>query len=170
MNKKTYSAVALAGLIAFNAISIPNLSTPSKVEATNKVCTNPAKGVLRDKFGGTDQFLTTYYMNKVTIKNTSKHCSYKIGIGSYKAYEDYRINVYSQTHYMSKTTILKPGKTWEYTIVVPKCTYQVDVFWGDTIYTFQKPNVTYGQQGRLLDAWYFPGNQKQRDDKPPALG
>lgn len=164
MNKKMFTTIAIAGLTLANAVTIPNLMSPSEVMANATVCTNPAKGILTDLNGGTT-YLNGYYQNTVKIKNNSNDCSYKVGIASYKAYEDYRINVFSQTHYMSKTVILKPNSTWEYTIVIPSCTYQTDVYWGDTIYQFTKPTGTYSGQGRFLDGWYFPGNQQQRDEK-----
>lgn len=135
-------------------------------QASAPVCTNPAKGVLQDWYGGTNTYLVTYNMNTIQIKNTSTDCAYKVGIASYKAYEPYTVNVFSQKYYASHTTILQPGQKWTATVAIPACTYQTDVYWGNTIFQFTKPNGTYSGQGRFLDGWYFPGNASQQGKLP----
>ena len=160
-----FVGLATAAAIQPQVANASNTNNSTQAE----YCSNPAQGVLRDQFGGTDQFLTTYHMNKVTIKNTSSNCIYKVGIASYKAYEHYTVNVFSQTYFASKTYDLKPGETWTHTIPVPQCTYQTDVYWGNTLKEFTRPNGTYSGQGRLLDAWYFPGTNEQKDDLPVCV-
>ena len=94
----------LTPVLFFVGLAAATLLQPQPAVATDyQTCSNPAKGVLRDQFGGTDQFLTGYYMNKVTIKNTSSNCAYKVGVASYKAYEHYTVNVFSQTYFASRT-------------------------------------------------------------------
>ncbi len=154
-------------IIVITALIVAHMVEPAPSYASDaQVCTHPPKGVLRDWYGGTDTYLVSYYMNTIQIKNTSSTCAYKVGIASYKAYQDYRINVFSQTYFASRTKVLQPGEKWTYTVKIPNCTYQTDVYWGDTLTQFRPPNHTYSGQGRFLDGWYFPGNNEQRGKLP----
>lgn len=192
MQKQTYISALTAGLMTASMITTalggfnvqartitmpdgssyqsnyePNGSNSSS--NTSNVCGKPAKGILKDFYGSTDQMLVNYEMNKVQMKNTSTTCAYKVGIASYKAYEPLNLNdlssTYSQTYYAGTTKIIQPGESWTYTVSIPACTYQVDVFTGDIIKQFSKGN-TYGEQGRFLDGWYFPGNKEQQGKLP----
>lgn len=155
MNKKI-AVLATGGLLATSLFAANVNGDVAHATTSAPVCTNPAKGVLRDFYGTTNVMLVTETMNTVQMVNTSKTCAYKVGIASYKAYEHYTKSVYSQTYYGSKTIILQPGQSWIYTVRVPSCAYQVDVYFGNTLKSFPNYAGTYTGQGRLLDAWFYP--------------
>lgn len=167
--KKTIATLAAIGIVGSTlAATVPTTLASGHAQSI-PVCTNPAKGVLTDWNGG-PTMLNGHKPDTIYIKNNSKTCAYKVGIASYKAYEPWiegkLSSTYSQTYLASMTKILKPGEKWSFTIKIPSCTFQTDVYWGDTLAWFGK-NHTYGERGRFLDGWYYPGNQQQRDQKRP---
>lgn len=155
-------------LLLFGLIAIAQLAPPEAQAQTG--CTlATAKRDLQDYYGanvtGANQVLGGFYMNQVKIRNTSKNCTYPVGVGSYKAYEFYTISVKTQEYFAHEQVNLAPGRTWETTIKIPDCNYQVDVYYGNVLWDFK--TTTYSGEGRLLDAWFFPGDQAQRDTNRP---
>lgn len=103
------------------------------------------------------------------ITNTTTDKTFTVGIASYKAYQAYpnpypNCNlsacpdqhewVYSQTYNDGTTAPLAPGQTVYLQVNVPACSWQVDIFEGQIIQQFTKPNGHYEGQSRLIDGYY----------------
>lgn len=104
-----------------------------------------------------------------TIRNTTADKTFTVGIGSYKAYLPYPNPyptcdpeecpqeyewIWTQTYYDGLTTTLEPGQTVYLQVNVPPCAWQVDIFEGSLLKSFEKPDGYYTGQDRFIDGWY----------------
>ena len=83
---------------------------------------------------------------KATVTNTSKSCSYKVGLASYKEFDE---NIDNQKLFDSEITTIQPKSTVKLRVEVPECNYQIDLFYGELIESFEG-GVRYGD--RKLDS------------------
>lgn len=175
MNKVIASVILSAGFIFSSALVAQSSHT---VEASGEKCHgNPSLSVFEDQWGnrannqGNFHGLTGIKMDTAHIINKS-NCPYTVGIASYKAYAPYEDGknydkwMFTQTLYDYKTTTLKPGQTFKHTVKVPDCMYQVDIFFGRVKSSFPNLESSYGKQGRLIDAYFYPGTKN--DTQLPA--
>jgi hypothetical protein len=67
------------------------------------------------------------------VTNTSADCTYAVGLASYRMIDD---NLSHQQLFSSQTALLGPGETRTFTVELPGCAYQLDLFYGPLIETF----------------------------------
>jgi hypothetical protein len=96
-----------------------------------------------------------------TVTNKSSHCSYKVGLALYRVYDE---DIKNQTLYDNDVKTIEPNKTIELHVSVPDCKYQVDLFYGDLVKSFQDQGY-YGT--RKLDALMSEGDNLCRNTPPP---
>jgi hypothetical protein len=65
--------------------------------------------------------------------NNSATCSYRIGLASYKKYDE---NIDNQSLYDADVRVIAPGTSLTLTVDNPPCAYQADAFYGDLLYSF----------------------------------
>jgi uncharacterized repeat protein (TIGR01451 family) len=131
------SYISHRATVTANGIS----SVTSNEAKTRVTCPTPADCVpnqeadLRARFVGT---------GGAQITNTSEHCSYKVGLASYKMFD--RI-IANQQLFDSEVVTIGPRQTITLNVDVPTCAYQIDAFYGDLITNFAGTDL-YGD--RLL--------------------
>jgi hypothetical protein len=67
------------------------------------------------------------------VSNSSASCTYAVGLASYRMFDD---NLSHQQLFSSQTALIGPGETLTFTIDLPDCAYQLDLFYGPLIETF----------------------------------
>jgi hypothetical protein len=75
--------------------------------------------------------------------NRSNTCSFPIGLASYQRFDN---NIDHQELYDYRLAVIPPNSTLTLTVNNPPCSFQVDAFWGDILYSLN--GQRYGQ--RLL--------------------
>jgi hypothetical protein len=88
---------------------------------------------------------------EATFTNSSPTCSYRIGLASYKKFDE---NIDNQELFDYVLTVIPPSTTLVLTVLNPPCAYQADAFYGDLIESFAG-GVRYGS--RLRDAFHGNG-------------
>ena len=94
----------------------------------------------------------------VTFRNNEDHCSFKVGLASYKVYipknnknKDW---LNTQTLYDFKSATIGPNQTITLNANTPYCSYQLDAYRGDVVEEFnvRKNKKGGGYDGRIVDA------------------
>lgn len=67
------------------------------------------------------------------VTNTSASCTYAVGLASYQMFDN---NLSHQQLFSSQTALLGPGETRTFTVELPGCAYQLDLFYGPLIEAF----------------------------------
>ncbi len=104
-----------------------------------------------------------------SVRNTTTDQTFTVGMASYKAYQPYPDPyptckpgecpdqyewIWTQTFVDGITAQLAPGQTVYFEIDVPACAWQTDLFEGQLLQTFEKPDKYYTGQNRFIDGWY----------------
>ncbi|MDQ2996462.1 MAG: hypothetical protein M3R61_05320 [Chloroflexota bacterium] len=95
------------------------------------------------------------------VTNTSASCTYAVGLASYRMFDN---NVSHQQLFSSQTALLGPGETRTFTVELPGCAYQLDLFYGPLIEAFDPQHgQIYGDRiliTRVIDSTGFcvPGS------------
>lgn len=71
--------------------------------------------------------------NTAEVTNTSAGCTYAVGLASYLMFDD---NLSHQQLFSSQTALLGPGQSQTFVVALPDCAYQLDLFYGPLIETF----------------------------------
>jgi hypothetical protein len=71
--------------------------------------------------------------NTGQVTNSSASCTYAVGLASYRMFDN---NLAHQQLFVSQTGLLGPGETRAFTVELPGCAYQLDLFYGLLIETF----------------------------------
>lgn len=71
--------------------------------------------------------------NTGEVTNSSASCTYAVGLASYRMIDN---NLSHQQLFSSQTALLGPGETRTFTVDLPGCAYQLDLFYGPLIETF----------------------------------
>jgi hypothetical protein len=71
--------------------------------------------------------------NTAEVTNTSADCIYAIGLASYRMLDN---NLSHQQLFSWQTALLGPGETRTFRVALPGCDYQLDLFYGRLIETF----------------------------------
>ncbi len=113
--------VAVLGLVHTGVIST-NIAYATGDHST---CTDPnperdLSGSLTNAGGG-------------SITNKSSVCSYPVGLASYKMFNS---NIATQILIDSDLKTIAPKSTVTFTVDIPACAYQIDLFYGDLIVSF----------------------------------
>lgn len=83
------------------------------------------------------------------IVNSSSSCSYDVGLASYFKYENGGdASIPDQELAFSHTSTIAPNSQIALYVELPDCSTQIDLFYGDLIYSFTAENSLYGE--RLL--------------------
>lgn len=83
------------------------------------------------------------------VVNSSSSCSYDVGLASYFKYENGgNASIPNQELAFSQTAVIGPNSQIELYVQLPDCSTQIDLFYGDLIYSFTAENSLYGE--RLL--------------------
>ena len=71
----------------------------------------------------------------IRVRNISETCSYTVNLASYKIYDSIGDPGYitNQTLHDVKTKVIGPGEAKSFTVSVPSCNFQVDVFEGPIV-------------------------------------
>jgi hypothetical protein len=79
-----------------------------------------------------------------TIVNASSDCSYDVGLASYYKFANpVNESIPNQELAFSQTAVIGPNSQLTLTVQVPECSSQVDLFYGDLIYSFTAENTLY---------------------------
>ncbi|HRH26444.1 MAG TPA: PKD domain-containing protein [Candidatus Paceibacterota bacterium] len=116
-------------------------SVTSNEAKTRISCPTPADCVPNQEVDLRAHFIGT---SGAQITNTSEHCSYKVGLASYKMFDRVIVN---QQLFDSEVVTIAPRQTITLNVDAPTCAYQIDAFYGDLITNFSGTNL-YGD--RLL--------------------
>jgi hypothetical protein len=116
----TSTATATATAIS---TSIPT-ATPSAIPTNSPECELAVEQNLQAR-------LPAPNIGEVT--NTSADCTYAVGLASYRMLDN---NLSHQQLFSSQTALLGPGETRTFTVELPGCAYQLDLFYGPLIETF----------------------------------
>ena len=71
--------------------------------------------------------------NTGEVTNISADCTYAVGLASYSMIDN---NLSHQQLFSSQIALLGPGETRTFTVQLPHCAYQLDLFYGALIETF----------------------------------
>ncbi|MDP9313509.1 MAG: hypothetical protein M3R24_21935 [Chloroflexota bacterium] len=80
-----------------------------------------------------------------TVRNTSATCAYQVGIAAYRMFDNVIDN---QELYDHKVATIAPGATIRFSVSLPNCKVQVDLFYGNVLLSLK--GQRYGD--RLLSA------------------
>lgn len=112
---------------------------------------------------------------RVTVKNLSEDCAYKINLASYKTYlgNDDPDYIRTQTIFDSESETIAPQGQFTFNVSLPSCNYQVDLFAGATV---PQTNPDFGRVPLSLTHTLFDWTarhdapcQPQCPVNPPAI-
>jgi hypothetical protein len=93
--------------------------------------------------------------NTGEVTNSSASCAYAVGFASYRMFDD---NLSHQQLFSSQTALIGPGQTLTFTIELPACAYQVDLFYGPLIEKFDPQHgQAYGKRILTSRVIHNPG-------------
>ncbi len=159
INTPTRTVTVVPSTRTRTATPVPSTGTPTNTPTPQETCPagtptriatpaftprpgcsdTPPDGVLVAAI--TDHGTTT----EANFRNTSTTCSYRIGLATYKKFDE---NVDNQELFDYRLAIIPPNSTLTLVVNNPVCAYQGDAFYGDLITSFAG-GVRYGM--RLLD-------------------
>jgi hypothetical protein len=82
--------------------------------------------------------------NTAEVTNNSAQCTYAVGLASYSMFDN---NLSHQQLFSSQVALLGPGQTQTFVVALPDCAYQLDLFYGPLIETFDPQHgQIYGER------------------------